>query len=190
MRSGVLERPEPHSKAWAKAWAKARAGQAIRFAHVPSSLGPLLVAASDKGICRVHFDADEAGLQAAFPDARIFAADAEAQGWARQVAGLVDAPASLDIDVPLDLRGSAFQLSVWAALQDIPVGQTRSYADIARNIARPSAVRAVGSACGANPAALLVPCHRVLRSDGSLGGYAWGLERKRALLDMEMRHRL
>lgn len=175
MTTSVLERPE------------GLAGQAIRYVHVPSRLGDLLVAASDAGICRAGFDWDAAALQAAYPGARLLDADAQAREWAQQLAGLVEGDGAR---LPLDLRGSAFQLEVWAALQAIPVGETRSYAGIAQAIGRPSAVRAVGSACGANPVALAVPCHRVVRSDGGLGGYAWGLDRKRALLDLEMRHRL
>lgn len=160
------------------------AGEDIRFAVVPSSLGALLVAATDKGVCRIAFDEDEAALRARFPQARLLPPDAAFADLAAQVVAAVDDPAR-GADLPLDVRGTAFRQAVWAALRAIPPGETRSYADLAAAAGRPRAVRAAGTACGANELAVLIPCHRAVRSDGGLGGYAYGLDRKRALLARE-----
>ena len=165
--------------------AKGGRGMAIRFAVVDSSLGPMLVAATDKGLCRISFDEGEAELRTRFPEAAILPPDGDFEGLVRQVVALVDRPACGGIDLPTDVRGTAFQQAVWAALRAIPPGETRSYAQIAAAAGRPAAVRAAGSACGDNDLAVLIPCHRVLRSDGGLGGYAYGLERKKALLARE-----
>jgi AraC family transcriptional regulator of adaptative response/methylated-DNA-[protein]-cysteine methyltransferase len=165
-------------------WAKGGAGVTIRWAAVPTTLGDLLVAATDKGLCRVSFDEDAAALRARFPHAAIEEGGAALAELAAEVVAVVEAPGRAHA-LPLDLRGTAFQEAVWQALSRIPAGETRTYAELAALAGRPAAVRAAGSACGANPLALVVPCHRAKRGDGTLGGYAYGLERKRALLERE-----
>ncbi|MGD9811483.1 MAG: bifunctional DNA-binding transcriptional regulator/O6-methylguanine-DNA methyltransferase Ada [Sphingobium sp.] len=161
------------------------AGERIRFAIVDSSLGKLLIAATDKGLCRISFDEDEAALRAHFPLAELAPPDPAFEALVREVVASVDDPARGCGHLPLDVRGTAFQEAVWRALQAIPPGETRTYTQVAAAVGRPRAVRAAGSACGDNGLAILIPCHRVLRGDGSLGGYAYGLERKRILLDRE-----
>lgn len=168
------------------AWKKGGAGAVIRWTVAQSSLGPMLIAATQKGLCRVSFDEDEAELRRLFPKADIRPADEDFAELARRVVALVDegGPAG---DLPLDVQGTAFQQAVWQALRSIPAGETRSYAEIAAMIGKPGAVRAAGSACGGNQVAVVIPCHRVVRSDGGLGGYAYGVERKEALLKREKR---
>jgi AraC family transcriptional regulator of adaptative response/methylated-DNA-[protein]-cysteine methyltransferase len=160
----------------------------IRFAIGQSSLGAILVASSEKGVVAIFIadDPDKLArdLQDRFPEARLVGADKEYEALVARVVGLVEAPA-LGVDLPLDIRGTAFQRRVWKALQEIPAGKTASYADIAARIGLPKAVRAVAAACAANNLAVAIPCHRVVRSDGSLSGYAWGVERKRKLLQVE-----
>jgi AraC family transcriptional regulator of adaptative response/methylated-DNA-[protein]-cysteine methyltransferase len=166
------------------AWRNGGAGVTIRWAITDTSLGAMLVAATGKGICRLSFDEDEADLRARFPKAQILPADAAMQGW---IAGAVDAveqPGRMP-DLPLDVQGTAFQQAVWAELRRIPPGETRTYADIAAAVGKPKAVRAAGSANGQNRVAVLIPCHRVIRTDGTLGGYAYGLARKEELLARE-----
>jgi AraC family transcriptional regulator of adaptative response/methylated-DNA-[protein]-cysteine methyltransferase len=166
------------------------AGARIRFTIVPCSLGRLLVAATDRGVCRVAFgDADaplEAALRREFPAAEVVAGDRRFDRWMAAVVAGVEGKGP-QADVPVDVRGTAFQQQVWQSLRKIPFGATRSYAGVARAIGRPKAVRAVASACAANPVAILVPCHRVVRSDGSAAGYRWGSERKARLLERERR---
>lgn len=163
-------------------------GESIRFAIGESSLGPVLVAATLKGVCAVFMgddpDALAIDLQRRFPNARITGGDAEFDVLVARVIGLVEAP-KLGWDLPLDLRGTVFQQRVWQALREIPAGSTDSYTGIADRIGLPKAVRAVAGACAANPVAVAVPCHRVVRVDGGLSGYRWGVERKRELLDRE-----
>jgi AraC family transcriptional regulator, regulatory protein of adaptative response / methylated-DNA-[protein]-cysteine methyltransferase len=166
------------------AWARGGAGVTIRWTVAATSLGPLLIAATDKGLCRVSFDEDAAALHARFPQARIVAGDTALADLAARVVAQVEAPGS-DTDLPLDVRGTAFQEAVWQALRTIPAGSTMSYAELAAAAGRPGAVRAAGSACGANNLAVVIPCHRVTRSDGTPGGYAYGTDRKRALLGRE-----
>ena len=168
-----------------------RAGGAdtqIRFAIGECSLGAILVAASAQGVCAVLIGDDPdrlaRDLQDRFPRAVLIGADADFERIVATVVGFVEAPA-LGLDLPLDIRGTAFQQRVWQALREIPAGQTASYAEIARRIGAPKAVRAVAGACAANPLAVAIPCHRVVRNDGRLSGYRWGVERKRALLDRE-----
>lgn len=168
-----------------------RAGGAdtdIRFAIAQCALGALLVAASPQGVCAIALgdDADALArdLQDRFPQARLSGDDADFARLVAQVVGLVEAP-RIGLDLPLDVRGTAFQQRVWAALRAIPPGQTLSYTELAQRIGAPNAVRAVASACAANTLAVAVPCHRVVRTDGSLSGYRWGVARKRALLDRE-----
>jgi len=160
----------------------------IRFVTTTCSLGVILVATSEKGVCTLLMgdDADtlERDLRRRLPLANLVAGDAELTGVAAQVVRFVESPTSA-LDMPLDLRGTPFQRRVWRALKSIPAGTTVSYADIAKRIGAPAAVRAVAQACGANAIALAIPCHRVVRSDGTLSGYRWGIERKHALLERE-----
>ncbi len=166
------------------AWKNGGAGVVVRWAVVPTSLGQMLVAATDKGICRLSFDEDEAALFRRFPNASILPADSAMENWIEAAVSAVENPKAMP-DLPLDVAGTAFQQAVWQELRRIPVGETRSYAEIAAAVGKPKAVRAAGSANGANNVAVLIPCHRVVRTDGSLGGYAYGLERKQSLLDRE-----
>jgi AraC family transcriptional regulator, regulatory protein of adaptative response / methylated-DNA-[protein]-cysteine methyltransferase len=164
------------------------AGARIRFAVGQASLGAVLVAATNKGVCAIMLGDDPEALvrdlQDRFPRAELHGADAEFERMVAQVVGLVEAPRQR-LDLPLDIRGTAFQQKVWAALSAIPPGKTATYTEIARAIGQPKAVRAVAQACGANPLAIAIPCHRVVRSDGDLSGYRWGVERKRKLIDRE-----
>ena len=164
------------------------AGESIHFAVGECSLGSVLVAATDKGVCAIMLGDDPdrlvRNLQDRFARARLVGGDAGFERLVAKVVGLIEAPAAA-IDLPLDVRGTAFQQRVWQALRKIPAGSTVSYADIARRLGTPNAVRAVAQACGANPVAIAIPCHRVVRRDGELSGYRWGVERKRALLERE-----
>lgn len=160
-------------------------GQKVCWTVADTNLGPLLIAATDKGVCRVAFGEGEAELAARFPAAVLERGGADFAGLAAQVVAAVERPGRGSAAIPLDVKGTAFQQAVWRALRDIPNGETRSYAQIAAAIGRPGAVRAAGTANGANPVAVLIPCHRVIRADGSLGGYAWGEEIKRELLRRE-----
>jgi AraC family transcriptional regulator, regulatory protein of adaptative response / methylated-DNA-[protein]-cysteine methyltransferase len=166
------------------AWKNGGAGTVIRWAVVDTSLGAMLVAATDKGICRLSFDEDEAELRKRFPAAVIEAGGAALDALVKGAVQAVEHPDRMPV-LPLDVAGTVFQQAVWKELQRIPVGETRSYAQIAAAVGSPNAVRAAGSANGANNVAVLIPCHRVIRSDGSLGGYAYGLERKEKLLSAE-----
>jgi AraC family transcriptional regulator of adaptative response/methylated-DNA-[protein]-cysteine methyltransferase len=163
-------------------------GTAIRFAVAASSLGSLLVAASDKGVCAILLgddpDALVRDLQDRFRNADLIGVDREFEAWVAKVVGFIEAP-KVGLDLPLDLQGTAFQRRVWQALRKVPAGKTVSYAELARKIGAPTASRAVAQACGANPLAVAIPCHRVVRTDGSLSGYRWGVERKRELLARE-----
>ncbi len=168
-----------------------RAGGAntdIRFAVGECSLGSILVAQSERGVCAILLgddpDALARELQDQFPKANLIGGDAGFEQLIARVVGLIEAP-SLGLDLPLDVRGTAFQERVWQALREIPAGTTASYAEIAARIGAPRAMRAVAQACGANHIAVAIPCHRVVRSDGQLSGYRWGVERKRELLDRE-----
>jgi len=165
-------------------WRKGGAGAVIRWTIAATSLGPMLIAATDKGLCRVTFDEGEADLRARFPNAEIVAGDAALAELAAQVVALVETP-DRDLDLPLDVQGTAFQESVWQALRDIPPGETRTYRELAAAAGNPRAVRAAGTACGANPVSIVTPCHRAQRADGSMAGYAWGIDRKIALRKRE-----
>jgi AraC family transcriptional regulator of adaptative response/methylated-DNA-[protein]-cysteine methyltransferase len=165
-------------------WRAGGAGETICHAVAATSLGPLLVAATERGLCRIAFDEDADMLRARFPEAVLVEGDLAFAEMVRAVVALVDDPARA-ADLPLDVRGTAFQQAVWQALKSIPPGETRSYAELAELAGRPAAVRAAGTACGDNALAIVIPCHRVRRGDGSLGGYAYGLERKKALLERE-----
>ena len=165
------------------AWRDGGRGETIRYVVRESPLGPLLIAATGKGICQMNFDDDPERLKRRFPNATVIEDDGTIAAWADAALAQIESPSAHDL--PIDVRGTAFQERVWQELRKIPVGETRSYADIATAIGQPGAVRAVGSANGDNPVAVLVPCHRVIRSDGSLGGYAGGLDRKMRLLAAE-----
>ncbi len=172
----------------ASAYRTGGAHETIRFAIGQSSLGAVLVAASAKGVCAISLGDDPEALlrdlQDRFPQATLAGADEAFERYVAAAVGMVEQPQTR-VDLPLDMRGTAFQQRVWAALRDIPAGETASYAEIARRIGAPKATRAVAGACAANPVSLAVPCHRVVRSDGALSGYYWGVERKRELLERE-----
>jgi AraC family transcriptional regulator, regulatory protein of adaptative response / methylated-DNA-[protein]-cysteine methyltransferase len=164
------------------------AGTNIFFTVGECSLGSVLVAQSARGVCSILIGEDPArlaqDLRHRFPKANLVASVNGQEELVAQVAGLIEKPGA-GLDLPLDVRGTAFQQLVWEVLQRIPPGSTASYTDIARQIGVPGAVRAVARACGANVLAVAIPCHRVIRNDGSLSGYRWGAERKRALLARE-----
>ncbi len=170
------------------AWASGGKGATIHWAVVSTSLGEMLVAATGKGVCRLSFNEGREALQARFPKAELIAGGAEFAALLGAVIAAVEGAGDRGGDfshIPLDVQGTAFQEAVWRALREIPRGETRSYAQIAAAVGKPGAVRAAGSANGANNVAVLIPCHRVIRSDGSLGGYAYGLEIKAELLKRE-----
>lgn len=166
------------------AWRNGGAGVSIAWKVIDTALGAMLLATTDKGICRLSFDEYEKDLSSRFPNARLIQGGSDFAILAEAATSAVRQPRSLR-DLPLDVEGTAFQLSVWQTLLQIPAGETRSYAEIATAVGKPDAVRAAGAANGANPVAVLIPCHRVIRSDGGLGGYAYGLDRKRRLLALE-----
>ena len=167
---------------------KGGAALPIRFGVGECSLGPILVAATAQGICAILLGDDANALvqdlQQRFPQAQLQGGDREFERWMAQVIGFVDEP-TRGLALPLDVRGTAFQQQVWQALQRIPVGSTVSYADLAEKLGMPKASRAVAGACAANALAVAIPCHRVVRSDGAISGYRWGVDRKRALLQHE-----
>lgn len=165
-------------------WNDGGAGVSIYCAVAETALGSMLLAATDKGICRLSFDENESTLKRRFPNATLLR---EGGSLAALIDGAVFAiqnPRQMP-QLPLDIGGTDFQMAVWQALLQIAAGETRNYAEIAAAVGKPDAVRAAGSANGANPVSVLIPCHRVIRSDGGLGGYAYGLERKRRLLAWE-----
>src|SRR6266699_3469464 len=166
------------------------AGTVVRFAVGKCSLGSILVARSDKGICAIllgdHAESLERDLRRRFRQAPLPGRDADTEALLAKVARVVENP-HLAVDFPLDVRGTTFQRRVWQMLRTIPAGSTVSYAEVARRIGAPRSVRAVAQACGANALAVAVPCHRVVRSDGTPSGYRWGADRKRALLEREAR---
>lgn len=163
-------------------------GTSVHFAVGECSLGSIIAAATDKGVCAILLGDDPNALvrdlQDRFPNAQLIGGDANFEQLVAKVVGFVEAPA-LGLDLPLDVRGTAFQQRVWQALREIPVGSTASYTEVATRIGAPKAVRAVAQACASNSIAVAIPCHRVVRNDGALSGYRWGVERKRALLDRE-----
>ena len=166
------------------AWRDGGRGETIHWAVADTYLGRMLVAATEKGICRLSFDEDESQLRALFPKARIERGGAAMADLVERTVAAVNAP-ERPHDLPLDVKGTAFQEAVWRELSRIPPGETVSYTALAARAGNPKAVRAAGSACGANQVAVLIPCHRARRTDGSLGGYAYGLERKQKLLERE-----
>jgi AraC family transcriptional regulator of adaptative response/methylated-DNA-[protein]-cysteine methyltransferase len=171
--------------------ARYRAGGAeetLRFAIGQTTLGAILVASSDKGVASILLgdDPDELArdLQDRFPRAALVGGDEEYEQLVARVVGMVEAPGGA-LDLPLDVRGTAFQQRVWAALREVPAGTTATYSEIARRIGSPNSTRAVAGACAANAIAVAIPCHRVVRNDGALSGYRWGVERKRTLIARE-----
>jgi AraC family transcriptional regulator of adaptative response/methylated-DNA-[protein]-cysteine methyltransferase len=166
------------------AWKNGGAGITVHWANVETSLGKMMVAATDKGVCCLAFNEGEGELRERFPKADLRAGGVSFTKLLAEVVAQVEAPGRPH-HIPLDVQGTAFQEAVWQELRKIPEGETRSYADIAAAIGKPKAVRAVGSANGANHVAVLIPCHRVVRSDGTMGGYAYGLEIKQRLLQKE-----
>lgn len=171
-----------------KSFQRGGAGESIRFAVGECSLGAILVASSEKGVCAIFLGTQPEklvrDLEDSFPKAELIGGDRAFERVVANVVGFVEAP-RIGLDLPLDVRGTAFQQRVWNALRKIPVGETLSYTEVARRIGSPKSVRAVAGACAANTIAVAIPCHRVLRNDGSLSGYRWGVERKRALLGNE-----
>ena len=165
-------------------WRDGGRGETIRWGVADTDLGPLLVAATERGICRVAFEPDDTVLREHFPNAAIERGGAALHALLADAVAFVTQPGR-PMTLPLDVRGTAFQQAVWRELSRIPPGETLSYAALAARAGKPNAVRAAGSACGANPVALLIPCHRARRGDGSLGGYAYGLPIKRTLLERE-----
>jgi AraC family transcriptional regulator, regulatory protein of adaptative response / methylated-DNA-[protein]-cysteine methyltransferase len=186
--SRVYERANAQLGMTPATYGRGGAGTRIAFAIVPCALGHLLVAGTSHGVSRIGLGDEpgalERGLRAEFPGAVIARDDATLKSWVADVVAHLDGRQA-PVDVPLDIRATAFQRRVWEALRRIPYGSTRSYAEIARAIGKPKATRAVARACATNPVAVVIPCHRVVREDGELGGYRWGIERKQALLDLE-----
>jgi AraC family transcriptional regulator, regulatory protein of adaptative response / methylated-DNA-[protein]-cysteine methyltransferase len=166
------------------AWKNGGAGVTIRWAIAETILGQMLLAATDKGICRLSFDEDEGELGRRFPCATIEPGGVALSTLVDRAVAIVNHPSTMP-DLPLDIQGTVFQQAVWRELTRIPPGETRSYAQIAAAVGNPGAVRAAGTANGANNIAVLIPCHRVVRSDGGIGGYAYGIHRKKMLLDLE-----
>lgn len=166
------------------AWRDGGRGATIHWAVVDTSLGAMLVAATERGICRLSFDEDEADLEARFPKADLVPAAGAAAALIRRAVQAVDDPGRAH-GLPLDVEGTAFQEAVWRELSRVPPGETLSYAALAAKAGAPGAARAAGSACGANPVAVLIPCHRARRGDGTPGGYAYGLDLKARLVERE-----
>ena len=178
----VTERP-------AATYARGGTGIGIAYVTVPTPLGRLLVAATERGVCRVALgdtaSALEADLIAEFPAARVVQdKSGKLHGWVTPILAYLDGREP-DLDLPLDIRATAFQRRVWQELQRIPFGETRTYTEVARRIGNPKATRAVAQACASNPVALVIPCHRVVSKNGEPGGYRWGVDRKRSLLEKE-----
>jgi AraC family transcriptional regulator of adaptative response/methylated-DNA-[protein]-cysteine methyltransferase len=166
------------------AWANGGKGASIHWGVVETSLGAMLVAATDKGVCRLSFNEGRDALEARFPRAELIEGGTDFAALLQQVVDAVETPGDFG-HIPLDVKGTAFQEAVWRELRRIPQGETRTYAELAAAVGKPRAVRAAGSANGANNVAVLIPCHRVIRTGGGLGGYAYGLEIKRKLLEKE-----
>jgi AraC family transcriptional regulator of adaptative response/methylated-DNA-[protein]-cysteine methyltransferase len=170
------------------AYRRGGAGMRITYTIVNSPFGKLLVGATDRGVCEVALgDSDEQltrALKADFPRAEIARGDDAHREWVEEIVGNIGG-GNVGLDVPLDVRGTAFQQQVWALLRNIPPGRTRSYGEIARELGNPQATRAVARACASNHLAIVIPCHRVVRNDGTVGGYKWGVDRKRMLLERE-----
>jgi AraC family transcriptional regulator of adaptative response/methylated-DNA-[protein]-cysteine methyltransferase len=169
-------------------WSDGGAGREVHWAVLPTTLGEMLVAATEVGVCCLSFGEGEAELRARFPKAELVKADAAFRGFFAKVLAAVEDPGLDNSHIPLDVKGTAFQQRCWQALRGIPAGETRSYGEQAAMLGNPKASRAVGSANGANNIAVLIPCHRVVQADGSIGGYAYGPDIKRELLSRESRN--
>lgn len=170
------------------AWVGGGKGATIHWAVVRTSLGPMLVAATAKGVCRLSFGEGREALEKRFPQAELVEGGAEFEDLLAEVVSAVETPKTNGGDfshIPIDVKGTAFQEAVWRELRKIPLGETRTYAQLAAAVGRPKAVRAAGSANGSNHVSVLIPCHRVINTGGGLGGYAWGLDIKRKLLEKE-----
>lgn len=167
---------------------KAKKDMTIFYSVRPCPLGKLLVAVTERGICKISLgdsaEALTADMEAEFAQAERIRDDEGLGYWVEQIIAYLEA-GQPQLDLPLDVRATAFQIKVWQQLQQIPIGETRSYGEIAAAIGQPKASRAVARACASNPVALAIPCHRIIRKDKSLGGYRWGIERKQALLKRE-----
>ena len=166
------------------AWVNGGRGAAIHWAVVDTSLGQMLVAATSKGVCRLSFGEGHEALERRFPEAELVEGGDEFEALLAKVVAAVETPGDFS-HIPLDVKGTAFQEAVWRELRKIPLGETRTYAELAAAVGKPKAVRAAGSANGSNHVSVLIPCHRVIRTGGGLGGYAWGLDIKRKLLEKE-----
>jgi AraC family transcriptional regulator of adaptative response/methylated-DNA-[protein]-cysteine methyltransferase len=190
--SRVYERVDTRLGMTPRQYRKGGAGVEISYASSPTPLGTMMIAATDRGLCSLQFGESEAKLRAQlaseYPAAKISPMQPQRKGqfadWMRALSEYL-AGSTTTLALPLDVRGTAFQMKVWSYLQRIPYGEVQSYSEVAAGIGRPQAVRAVGSACARNEVALVIPCHRVIRGDGGLGGYRWGLHRKRALIERE-----
>ncbi len=190
--SRLYERSDENLGMTPSTYRKRGAGMTIFFSVVTCPLGHLLVAATERGVCKVSLgDSAEPLIDdfaAEFADAERLRDDEGVGFWVERIIAYLEGWQP-DLDLPLDLRATAFQLKVWQQLQKIPVGETRNYSEVAAAIGQPTAVRAVANACANNPVALVIPCHRIIRKDKGLGGYRWGIERKRALLERELRYK-
>jgi AraC family transcriptional regulator of adaptative response/methylated-DNA-[protein]-cysteine methyltransferase len=186
--SRVYERSSATLGMTPAAYARGGKGEAVHYTIVSSPLGRLLVAATSRGVCAVKIGQADAALEhdlrSEYPAAAVWRGDARLSGWVARIVNSL-APVAPDPRLPTDVRATAFQRRVWRELQRIPRGRTRSYKEVAARIGQPDAARAVARACAANPVALIVPCHRVVRHDGQPGGYRWGIQRKRRLLAAE-----
>ena len=186
--SRLYERAPKHLGMTPAAYRRGGRGARVAYATVATPLGRLLVGATQRGVCAVCLGRDDASLEAAlaseYPAAERHRDDARLRPWVSAIVANLRGGGP-PVSLPLDIQATAFQRRVWEALQQIPYGETRSYGDVARAVGAPSATRAVANACAANPVALVIPCHRVIRADGEVGGYRWGTERKRALLRLE-----
>lgn len=175
-----------HTEPTPSAWTDGGRAVVIHWDVAQTSLGPMLVAATAKGVCRLSFGEDSAVLAERFPNAELVQGGADFAALLAEIVKAAEAPGEIDFaHIPVDVAGTPFQQEIWQALRRIPKGETRTYAQLAADVGRPGAVRAAGSANGANHVSLLIPCHRVIRTDGSLGGYAWGLDIKAKLLQRE-----
>ena len=192
--SRVYERVDTRLGMTPKQYREGGKGVAISYALSETPLGVMMIGATDRGLCFLQFDTSRdkllERLKLEYPQAQIAQManhrDVQFQAWMKALAEYLDGSRQ-QLDLPLDVRGTAFQMKVWNYLQRIPYGHVQSYAEVARGIGAPKAVRAVASACASNHVALVIPCHRVIRGDGTLGGYRWGLDRKRTLIDTERR---
>ena len=188
--SRLYEKSDAHLGMTPATYRRGGRGMSISYAIAPCSLGRVLVAGTARGISAVYLGNRDTDLVQAlreeYPRANIRHTSSEHANWVRSIVRHL-ADSNISLDLPTDVVATAFQKRVWQALRKIPAGKTRTYSQVAKSIGQPRAVRAVASACAANPAAIVVPCHRVIRTDGTLGGYRWGMERKRTLLEQERR---